>query len=383
MAVRQDGKNYTPPRAIAEMERDLAPLMTFLGQDGDGIIGAPPDPALTELWARWFGTRAYIDEREAKSLVGSGDVIAPWGVSRDVSHRFGIVDAAGAWAWRNLLSRKTSVSVEWEAGEIIGLTPDANPILAQTEPELAKALSENAANGGRVVLKSLWSASGRGVRFFQNNLGSGEAEAYGRKCLSADGGVVVERALRRLAEFSYIFTPEAGGLKLEGINRYHSSESGGMGWELAGPQPLMYDLSPHKHVIEAGAEALRHVIGRKANEAGYVGPAGVDAMIYETEDGRRKLRCCTEVNMRHCMGHVAIRLNGAFADDTSVRWRMGHFGSADDWLNFCGKESASHPIVLDERGQISSGFFRLTGIGSGQRFGAFGWAGENGIAPPQ
>ena len=119
MAVRQDGKNYTPPRAIAEMERDLAPLMTFLGQHGDGIIGAPPDPALTEFWARWFGTRAYIDEREAKNLVGSGDVIAPWGVSRDVSHRFGIVDAAGAWAWRNLLSRKTSVSVEWEAGELI------------------------------------------------------------------------------------------------------------------------------------------------------------------------------------------------------------------------------------------------------------------------
>ncbi len=58
---------------------------------------------------------------------------------------------------------------------------------------------------------------------------------------------------------------------------------------------------------------------------------------------------------------------------------MNHFGKDGEWDEFCKEQSQAYPLCRDAEGLITSGFFRLTPSGNQIRFGAFGWAGENGI----
>lgn len=383
MAVRQDRESYTPPRGIATMEDDLAALMTFVSADADAIVGPRPDDALLDFWAPTFGRREYIGWPEAARRAKAGEPIAPWGMSRAELHKFGLTEKAWNWEWREILSRRTSVRTEWVLADITKAEPAAKPAIVRTESELRAAMADEGRTGDSIVIKSLWSASGRGVRFFRKRYDTEAALIYGMNCIGADGAAVVETKLSRLAEFSFLFHMAGGEVIYEGINRYMSAEGGAMGWELAGPQPNIYNLSAHEEDIAAAAADLANALSITLQGTGYVGPVGVDAMIYRGADGAARLRPCTEVNVRHCMGHVAQGMLRAMAPGVSVRWRTWHFSGDGEWDAFCAENSERLPMTRDGRGAITSGFFRLTTSGRGVRFGACGWAGENGVMEMQ
>lgn len=380
MAVRQGRDSYTPPRGIAAMEDDLAALMTFVSADGDSIVGPEPDDELTKFWKPYFGRREYIGWGEASLRARQGEAIAPWGMSKAALRKFGLTDRARLWMWRDLLSRRTSVATEWELARLAADSPAAKPVIATTEAELIAAMADTSRTGNGIVIKSLWSAAGRGVRFFGGREDSDAAMAYGMNCILSDGGAVVETKLRRLAEFSYLFTARGGEVEYEGTNRYHSTEGGAMGWELAGPQPNIYDITAFDSDIAQSATRLATALRNVLAGTGYEGPIGVDAMVYADKDGAAHLRPCTEVNVRHCMGHVAQGVLRATATGASVRWRTWHFNAPGEWDAFCAENSAAYPIELDSDGRIKSGFFRLSTAGRDVRFGACGWVGANGVA---
>ena len=378
MAVRQDRLSYTPPRQIAQMEHDLSTLMMFVAEEGDAVVSEKPDEELMTMWRQIFGNISFATQQEACSLIKNGMRFSPWGHSKASFNRFGIMEKAKGWTWREILSRRSSVAVERKFAEIAGVRLAANPLFADDYETLQKAVEENLLEGMGIVVKSLWSASGRGVRFFSTEERE-QAMLYGENCLRADGGVVVEKRLKRIAEFSFLFDFKGGETKYIGINRYHSTASGNMGWEVHGPQPYIYDLSQLTDEITTAAKCLVKALTEILDGSGYEGPVGVDAMIHEEADGKIGLRACTETNIRHCMGHVAKGVTRAFAPETSIRWRMNHFGDKGEWDEYCREQSLADPIKRDENGLITSGFFRLTPLGSEIHFGAFGWAGENGV----
>lgn len=379
MAVRQGRDSYTPPRGIATMEDDLAALMTYVSSDGDSIVGRKPDDELIEFWGPHFGRRGYVDWDEASRRARQGEEIAPWGMSKAALRKFGLTERARRWEWRDLLSRRTSVMTEWETAHATATFPAAKPVIAATEAELRTAMTDTSRTGNGIAIKSLWSAAGRGVRFFGGQEDADAAMTYGMNCILSDGGAVVETRLRRLAEFSYLFTAKGGDVKYNGTNRYHSTDGGAMGWELAGPQPNIYDTSALDGDIAQSATNLASALRNILTGTGYEGPIGVDAMVYSGDDGAALLRPCMEVNVRHCMGHVAQGVLRAMSPGASVRWRTWHFNAPGEWDAFCTENRAAYPIELDPDGRIKSGFFRLTTAGRGVRFGACGWAGINGV----
>lgn len=380
MAVRQDRASYTPPKGIASMEDDLAALMTFVSTEADAIVGPRPDDALLDFWAPTHGRRDYIDWAEAARRARDGEPTMPWGQSRAEMCKFGLAERAARWTWRDLLSRRTSVETEWALAKIIGSEPAAKPVIVSTEDELRAAMTDVARATDGIVIKSLWSASGRGVRFFSKTADAEAALIYGKNCIKADGGAVVETKLNRLAEFSYLFHKTGDDIVFDGINRYHSTDGGAMGWEIAGPQPNIFDVAALEGAIANTTATLANSLRITLKGSGYEGPIGVDAMVYRGDDGEPRLRPCTEANIRFCMGHVAQGLMRGIARGVSVRWRTWHFGSDGEWDAFCDENAAAHPVVRDSEGRIVSGFFRLTTAGRGVRFGACGWAGENGVA---
>lgn len=384
MAVRQDRASYTPPRGIAGMEDDLAALMTFVSTDADSIVGPRPDDALLDFWATTHGRRQYVDWHEAALRAKAGEPIAPWGLSKAALHKFGLGERAATWVWRDLLSRRTSVETEWALARITGTEPEAKPVIVRTQEELLAAMADPGRMTDGIVIKSLWSASGRGVRFFSRAADKREdmeaAATYGMNCIGADGAAVVETKLSRLAELSFLFFKTGADVAFCGTNRYHSTDGGAMGWEIAGPQPHIYDMAPLESEIANSATSLACALGSVLKDSGYEGPIGVDAMAYRSADGSVRLRQCTEVNVRFCMGHVAQGVLRGMAPGASVRWRTWHFGADGEWDAFCAENERDYPTRRDSQGHIESGFFRLTRAGRGVRFGACGWVGENGVA---
>ena len=374
MAVRQDGLSYTPPATIAQMESDLACIVMFLAQPNDYVVGEAPDAALLGMWDKIIEPPVFIDKRQARVLIANGEQFAPWGLSRSTLYAFGLESRAKMWNLRALLSRATSMSIEAEACKILGAPSPADPILVSDNRLLHRVIECKMLHGD-VVIKTLWSASGRGVRFFRSDEYSA-ALRFGTDSICADGGVVIEHKLERVGELSFLFYKGSDAVEYIGANAYSSAERGGFGFEEIGPDAFL-------EAQKAGGEwelkissALAEAIGTVMRDSPYSGAIGIDAMVCNTQDGRRLIRCCTEANIRFCMGHVAHRVRKAFARGVTARWGIVSFKEDGEWNRFAEIETERHPLVRTQSGEMADGFFRLTGLKDTARFAMCGWAGE-------
>ena len=97
----------------------------------------------------------------------------------------------------------------------------------------------------------------------------------------------------------------------------------------------------------------------------YVGPVGVDALVYRDRDGELRLKPVVEVNPRFTMGRIALNMarevNAArtalwLVMGTSELQRAGA-GSAGE---FAEKLEVAHPIEMTAGGQISRGALLTT-----------------------
>ena len=372
MAVRNDKVNYMPPALIARFEEDLAGLMMFLGDGGrDSVVATRPDDELLEMWFGDGAVPRFVSPAEGRAAVLCGEPLVPWGQSRAVLHKYGLVEEARAWSNRELLSRRTSVAVEETLRSLSvgapGLGFDAEPRVVSSRDELSEVLRRE---GGGVVLKSLWSSSGRGVMIGRDG-DDASLTQWGERAIASDGAVVVERKLAREEEMTFLFRREdAGEVVYVGQNRYCSAENGRFGKEIVTPSEAISGETLSE-AVGLLCEALRKVL----TASGYVGPIGVDAMTYRRE-GRLLLRPSTEVNMRHTMGNVGVAVRRRMAEGVSAWWQIGQFGSEGEWRSFCAEAESQAPLERDGSGKMTRGFFRLTGLTERQRFAAYGWVGN-------
>lgn len=366
MAVRQDGMNYTPPKTLAKMEMDLAPLMAFLTSKGDKIVGQKPDDVVLEVLDRQKKGTLFVSVEDARKMVASGEEFRPWGLSRATMAQFGMKELAKGWNWRDILSRRTSVMVEKIVNSKLGGVDAAEAVVTDGVGDVRDYLKR-----GDVVVKSLWSASGRGVRFYGRREDELAME-YAEKCIRADGAVVVERKLDRVAELSFLFWAGDRGVEYRGANAYRSGNGGTFGSEIIGAEAFEEISSVCERWEETYGETLREALEETLMDTGYRGAIGVDAMVYRDGDGRLGVRSCMEVNVRYCMGHVANEVKKMMAEGVHGCWRIEKFGADGEWDAYCERMSKEKPLEMDENGRITSGFFRLTGLGNDVRFGACG-----------
>lgn len=377
MSVRSDKANYTPNKNVSQMERDMANIVMFLASAEDHVVAERPDEEFLHLWFPDGDSPTFVTHDEASTLLRSGENISPWGECRSLFHTFGLRDRANTWQLRKLLSRATSARLEkvaCEMGTEEGLTwMSARPYstLITTQEELEGFADRATATEKTIVLKSLWSASGRGVRFFDKKE---SAMDHGKATLRADGALIGEHKLERVAEASLLYLYDGQKATYLGLNVYSSSENGAFGEELHGGFATHeFDESLPQGWEATAGDIVGRAIEKSLAGSPYSGPAGVDIMLYRDEDGEVRIRPCMEINLRHCMGHVAQAVKRRIADGTAIRWRMGHFSSNAEWTKFCETESAKSPLSLDSDGRITSGFFRLTPLKS-SNFGAYGYA---------
>ena len=378
MATRNMSVSYQPPEQLSEFERNIASILMFLADKGDYVVAGEPDAQLITFWqSRGKAIPTFCDTARTAQLIASGCELQAWGESPQLFHSLLLTEQLHAFgaARRKLFSRLTSVAIE----TAIARQPLPEYARIGTLPTIitdAKILESITANEPR-ALKSLWSASGRGVVLVRKAQHVAPAVVWARGILRRDGAIVSEPFLRRVAEFSLLFVKRAdGSVEYLGKNVFRTDVAGRFGAEVIDND--YFTEKVRQWNIPADWEAavvplIADAIESCSDIASYAGPIGLDAMFYADGD-TVKLRCCTEANLRLSMGNVNMSVARYFSRTATAEWKIEQFATPAEWQEFCRRMEREHPARCDANGLIKSGFFRLTGIGCGERFGAYGFA---------
>lgn len=317
MAVQHDTLNYQPPKQLMQFEHDLAPLMMFLADEGDALVAERPSDEVLTFWrSRGVAVPEFVTLAEGRRRVAAGATLRPWGMSREVLYRFGGHALADGFTdeHRRLFSRATSVMLD----DALARLPlpdifvqDERPVLVADEAVLASMVRERCC-----VVKSMWSASGRGVSLVNKPEFVDAAIARYGGSIRRDGQVVVEPLLSRVADVALLFFLHGDGcVEYLGRNYYRSDAVGRFGVELIGIDPIAAYVASGEWPSdwnEQAVSALSVAIASLGIERLYSGPIGVDSMLYREADGRMKMRLCIEANMRYTMGNVNLAISRCF-----------------------------------------------------------------------
>lgn len=297
----------------------------LLAGDGDVVVlKAPMDPEftgyLTGLGA--LGGQTVWAECSAPDLTVTQDALASprlLGQLRALADGHTYLMPLGISAAEEELSRQTGLPLAGSPARVckavngkvfsrrltasLGLTEVPGQI-CETVGELREALARQLAGGGRVVVKESLGVSGRGMVMI-----SGERDAQRllrlieRRGASAPANLVVESWIERAQDLNYqLVVSRTGEVRFETVKA--AVLRGGVHQGHRFP----VDLPP---AATAGLREATQALGAALYAEGYVGMAGVDAML--APDGR--LYPCLEINARFNMSTYQSRIAERFIPD--------------------------------------------------------------------
>lgn len=371
IAIGKKADNYSAPPHLATFERDMAQIMMYMSDADDMIVAHRPDAELTDMLSKaGIALPHFCSLAEAKAALTEGYELQPWGKCRPVYRALGLKTEATAFDdnMRSLHSRQTSVELE----KIIAQADCPHYMQPSFTPEVITNSNLTIADLKAhlpLVLKSVWSSSGRGVMLVRDESQLTQALTFAQGRIRHDGAIIAEPLLSRISECSFLFAMREGQKpQYLGCNTFEADPLGNFGYEMIGRETP--SLLPNNWQTEA-SQVLTRALQQWQEQTGYTGYIGFDAMIYD-HSGQPHLRLCTEANLRICMGNINLGVARLFASDVQARWTIRHFGQAGEALDYCHRQSVENPLRVNADGKIVSGFFRLTSVGEETHFVACG-----------
>ncbi len=307
------GMPYQPDKAALALENDLEALMFGLCRKDDAMLMRRP-PSHEHLLAL---KRAGFDPPEifpaetkpGRKLGG----LRPWAWSPDTSEtlrRFAadVSDRSGE-PWREPLPEK------WFSKEIgialehaLGATKKTGVFL-RDEAEILLRI-DDLLETGQALLKAPFSCAGRGHLRVNHESVPEKTRGWVRNTLAAHGGVVVEKWLERVMDFSALYDARSSVVKLLGMTRMENDAAGrflgirvARKWsDLLEPETAEF-LFKQARALELYRDVLPPLIAQIL--PAYAGPLCVDAMLHRRADGTTALKPIVELNVRTTMGRLA------------------------------------------------------------------------------
>jgi len=311
LAASMRGEAFTPKKSAAAMEHDVEMVMLAWCRRDDILVmrELPSHQHLAQLQRAGFQLPEFKTEHDLDGRKLGG--MRPWAWSPVISKRWkrhaDQVSPKVAWQWREALpaewlSKAIGVRVLEALGE------PAAPILKDAD-SIRDAVEKIHATGP-ALLKGLHSCAGRS----HVKLEAGEWDApWVEANLQRHGALLVEPWRERVADFSMLYEMSPEGVEWVGTTVMENDGRGAyLGSRVAPKWPSLLEPEVaewlHK---EAG---VTDWIERRWPEAlqvclpGYVGPVGIDCMVYRNADGSLAWSPVVEVNVRMTMGRVALEL---------------------------------------------------------------------------
>lgn len=329
-----------PNKAELALEQDLEMLIAaWCRKDDIALLRQPPG---TEHLARL--KQAGFDLPE---IIGQGD---PAACAELAGRKLG---GLRPWAWSadavaalSPYAENVSANLPWQLADAtpavffskemgfrlersLGLTEGTGVFCRDADRALAEL--ERRLGGGDVLLKAAFACAGRGHLRVPARTDPGEVLPWIEKTLEKHGGLAVEPWLERVLDFSSLYEIGAGegSVKWIGMTRMENDASGRFLGTVVHPKwgsdldaDLRGFLFRDRKVTQFYRQSLPEVLPEIL--PGYVGPAGVDAMVFRAPNGCLGLRHVVELNVRMTMGRVALELHKKLPSPT-VSGRVGRF----------------------------------------------------------
>ncbi len=309
------GQRFQPNRMESAMENDLE-MLTLAWCRKDDIVALRKHPGnehLAYLKRRGFELPEVVslDLPSDRKLGG----IRPWAWSPDASKQFENnakqVSDNVPWQWREPLPPLWfSKGVGCELEQTLGLT-DGSGVFCRDPSAVIDAI-HGLLSSGDVLLKAAHACAGRGHKRIR--VGEPIPEAWIAARMERHGGIAVEPWLDRVHDFSVLYEMKSGSVSLVGMTHMENDASGQFlgslvcpKWASALPPEIAEFLFRQTDINSLYRETLPAALPNLLH--GYVGPVGIDAMVFKRPDGTLGLRPVIELNTRMTMGRVALELH--------------------------------------------------------------------------
>ena len=353
--VAFNGTGWTSTRLPRQLAADFAALPMLLCAPDDVVLveQRPSSDFLRKMQRAGFPIPEFADygnEGLEKLEIADRKIsrLHPWGWSPD-SVRF-LAPLAGnlppgrtereAGYWneerRRLYSKAWSAEVlrqflhahradddrlcdEWTVGRACTNRESAMAHVEQLHTEGAE----------KVVIKAVFGTSGQNqIRVASGQIRQTQAR-WLWNILEKQGCVVVEPWLNKVFDLSLHLDIKApGAAQVAGWSCFFTDARGHYRGSFVSRMVAGLDVEARKFLYANGRDAqrLKKLIERLADhtaacmaDAGYVGPVGIDAMVYD-DGGQLRLKPIVEINPRFTMGRIALHLSRRVNSARTALW---------------------------------------------------------------
>ena len=329
LALATGTHEYIAPKSVAKMEKELATLPAWWGEEGDAVIvGSSEDAATTsEFFAQHNKKILFTSDEEGYDALckraGHNFIPCPWGWSKATAERFLkfgvpvplIPDNNSLETIRSLSSR------EFAADYIKELLAEAkgqglSDMLVGSKMRFIHSLDELEITE-RTIFKSPWSSSGRGV-FSADSLDAPSIREKLTGFIKRQGGFIADKLYNKILDFALEYNISTGGeVTFLGFSVFVAGENGYYGYNIVKSQADLRDMIISKGcnedmlnwLIETHRRLLHHGLAHK-----YSGPVGIDLLLANEGNGIT-IHPCIEINLRMNMGILAICVNNSGEDN--------------------------------------------------------------------
>jgi hypothetical protein len=392
MAIANGQMSYMPPRNLHQFEQDLASLPWLLGDENDFVlVRQKQGNSLEHLHKFDWGIPKIISSPEDLQLSRKQEVwFAPWGWSPAVYRHFRQFELFAHPQWDNhpfsdwkthmaeLLSRETGYKLLKTLSQIKSVNKNHYSLISLPEMPLQVSRQEDLPGilkklSPPLIVKTPFSASGRGLFRIRSHEDAPDNSQWVKGMLKRQGKIYIEEMLHKIQDVSFQFFMTESTIEYLGHNFFYTETSGQFaGCAIGEPENDSKLFSNGKKVQEAilqAAELLKEGIEKSGLHKQYTGPAGIDGIFFEDENGRLKLQPCLEINFRYNMGYANVLFKQKMHPTAKGKWKTGIFVK-EEWQQFCKNETKKHPIqILD--GKPVKGFIPFVDPGSSKKFGAW------------
>lgn len=296
LALASGRTNYTSPLSARKMGEDLA-LLPRIWADGADEVILPADNMAAYA-------RKYPDAE-----------IVPWGWNPSLLYKLtkagfcNLPSAEHVENLRRLSNRATSVKVLNELRRKLSAVSSGMFCGESTILSAEEDVETFFRKHGKLVLKSPWSCSGKGVRFIDSY--DDNVKGWVRRVINSQGSVEAELFYDKVADFAMELESSGdGSVEYLGLSVFTTERGAYLGNIVASEDYKMRTLSTYfpGDVLKLLREELIGVLGSIVGNE-YRGIVGVDMMVCRSDDGRMVVHPCVEVNLRRTMGWVSLQLS--------------------------------------------------------------------------
>ena len=360
MALASGSPYYMSPASAKKMSADLSVLPAwYAGIDGAVLLA-------DETQVQWMQKECRLPlnvEWVAEGRFANYTNFFPWGWSPALSKRLldngaesGLLPSEKQMsAVRELSSRKTAVN-------LLPLLKQEDTVGESFWLNSVEEVVNLSAKHDKVLLKSPWSGSGKGIQPLQG-VPDDNLSGWIRRIISTQGGVVCEPYYNKVLDFAMEFYVADGSIGYVGYSLFETDSRGiYKGNCLASNEAIEKRLSVYVNpeILGRTRDKLMHELLGLADGV-YQGYLGVDMMVVQKADAYA-LHPCVEVNWRMNMGVVSrLFFDRYMSPVSSGSYVIEYYPNKGDALNFHEEMKQKHPLLLQE-GRLVEGYLSLTPV---------------------